>query len=199
MDLFLEPIEPFVPTWGSPEEWNSAYEKLESYLRAHEVGSHMHRAHLITRILRQVSLNGEEKRATAPLATLVIQEANRQLNEWFVRIMDRPAGSADRNTVAEGRVALILCDAPSKWPYAFLNPHQTPDDLKEAMHHTLMRAGPELQISSMVPRPIDLGLLPEFADDAMDALNRMPIIKALIGWLIFLAILTFLFWRTRTP
>lgn len=31
----------------------------------------------------------------------------------------------------------------------------------------------------------------------MDALNRMPVIKALIGWLIFLTILTYLFWMTR--
>jgi hypothetical protein len=62
-----------------------------------------------------------------------------------------------------------------------------------------MRAGPELQISNMVPRPIDLGLLPELADDTLDALNRMPLIKALVGWLIFLAILTVLFWKTRNP
>jgi hypothetical protein len=33
----------------------------------------------------------------------------------------------------------------------------------------------------------------------MDALNRMPVIKALVGWLIFLSILTALFWITRKP
>jgi hypothetical protein len=74
---------------------------------------------------------------------------------------------------------------------------QIPDDLKNAMRNSLMRAGPELQISNMVPRPIDLGMIPAFADDAMDTLNRMPVIKAFIGWLIFLTILTYLFWMTR--
>ncbi len=197
MDLLLEPIEPFIPTWGSPEEWNSAYEKLESYLRAHEVDSRFHRAHLITMILRRVSRRWQGQTAPAPLATLAIEETNRLLNEWFTRIMDLPAGADASFTTADGRVALFLCDGPLRWPHAFLEPRQIPDDLKTAMRKSLMKAGPELQISNMVPRPIDLGLFPEIADDTMDALNRMPLIKALIGWLIFLTILTYLFWMTR--
>lgn len=197
MDLLLEPLEPFVPTWGSPEEWNTAYEKLESYLRAHEVDSLLHRAHLITTILRRVSRRWQGQIPPAPLATLVIEETNHLLNEWFTRIMDLPAGTGGSFTAADGRVALFLCDGPLRWPYAFLEPRQIPDDLKTAMRQSLMRAGPELQISNMVPRPIDLGLIPELADDTMDALNRMPVIKALIGWLIFLSILTYLFWTTR--
>ncbi len=198
MDLLLEPIETFVPTWGSPEEWNSAYEKLESYLRAHEVDSHLHRAHITTMILRRVSRRWQGQTPPEPLATLAIEEANRLLNEWFSLIMDLPAGANVDFTAADGRVALFLCDGSLRWPYAFLTPH-VPAELKTAMRSSLMRAGPELQISNMVPRPIDLGLIPEFADDAMDRLNRSPIIKALIGWLIFLAILTYLFWRTRQP
>ncbi|MFA7256710.1 MAG: hypothetical protein WC047_03970 [Kiritimatiellales bacterium] len=197
MDLLLEPIEPFVPAWGSPEEWNSACEKLESYLRAHEVDSLLHRAHLITMILRRVSSRWKNQTPPAPPATLVIEETNRLLNEWFTLIMDLPAETHDRFTAADGRVALFLCNGPLRWPYAFLEPRNIPDDLKTAMRKSLMRAGPELQISNMVPRPIDLGLIPELADDTMDALNRMPVIKAFIGWLIFLSILTYLFWMTR--
>ena len=199
MDLLLEPIEPFIPIWGSPAEWNSAYQKLESYLRAHEVDSQFHRAHLITMILRHVSGRWKGQTPPAPLATLAIEEANRLINEWFVHIMDLPAGTSTSFTAADGRVALFLCDAPLRWPYAFLEPQHIPDELKTAMRKSLMKAGPELQISNMVPRSIDLGLFPEIADDAMDALNRMPIIKALIGWLIFLTVLTYLFWRTRQP
>ncbi|MBM4152924.1 MAG: hypothetical protein FJ220_05325 [Kiritimatiellaceae bacterium] len=197
MDLFLDPIEPFAPTWGSPDEWNSAYEKLESYLRAHEVDSHLHRAHLITVILRRVSAREQDPSSPKPLPTLVIEEANELLNQWFMQIMDLPKDTDVNFTAADGRVALFLCDGPLRWPYAFLEPERVPEGLKKAMRKSLMRSGPELQISSMVPRPIDLGLIPEFADDAMDALNRMPIIKALVGWVVFLAFLTFLFWRSR--
>lgn len=197
MDLLLEPLDPFIPDRGSPEEWNHAYEKLESYLRAHEVDSHLHRARLITLILRRVNNRLHGPAPSAPLPTLAIEEANRLLNEWFSLIMDLPSGEKSRFTAADGRVALFLCDGPLRWPYAFLDPEIIPDDLKTAMHKSLMRAGPELQISSMVPRPIDFGLLPEFADDTMDALNRRPLIKALAGWLILLSILTLLFWITR--
>jgi len=199
VDLLLEPIEPFIPTWGSPEEWNSAYEKLESYLRAHEVDSHLHRAHLITMILRRVSLRWKDQPPSTPLATLVIEETSHLLNDWFTRIMELPAENSSRFTAADGCVALFLCDAPLRWPYAFLEPRQIPRDFKAAMSKSLMRAGPELQISNMVPRPIDLGLLPELADDTMDVLNRLPLTKALIGWLFFLAVLTALFWITRKP
>jgi len=195
VDLLLETLEPFVPAWGSPEEWNSAYEKLESYLRAHEVDSHLHRAYLITMILRRVNQRPQE----GPVATLAIEEANRLINEWFTQLMDLPAEAGTNFTAADGRVALFLCDAPLRWPYAFLEPHQIPEEMKTAMCTSLMRAGPELQISNMVPRPIDLGLIPELADDTLDVLNRMPLIKALVGWLIFLAILTYLFWTTRGP
>ncbi len=197
MDLLLDPIEPFVPTWGSPDEWNGACEKLESYLRAHEIDSHLHRAHLITMILRRVSHRWQGQTPSEPLATLVIEETNRLLNEWFTRIMDLPAGTDTNFTASDGRVALFLCDGPFRWPYAFMATQQIPDELKTAMRSSLMRAGPELQISNMVPRPIDLGMIPAFADDAMDTLNRMPVIKAFIGWLIFLTILTYLFWMTR--
>jgi len=150
-------------------------------------------------ILRRVSLRWQGKTPPAPLATLVIQETNQLLNEWFIRIMDLPEAASTNFTAADGRVALFLCDGPLRWPYAFLENRKIPDDLKNAMRKSLMRAGPELQISNMVPRPIDFGLIPEFADDAMDALNRRPVIKALIGWLIFIATLTILFWKTRTP
>jgi hypothetical protein len=197
VDLLLEPIATFVPDWGSPEEWNSAYEKLESYLRAHEVDSHLHRAHLITMIMRRVSRRWQGQTPPAPLATLVIQEANDLLNEWFTLIMNLPAGADASFTASDGRVAMFLCDGSLRWPYAFLAPQNIPEELKTSMRRSLMRAGPELQISSMVPRPIDLGMIPAFADEAMDTLNRLPVIKALIGWLILLTFLTYLFWMTR--
>lgn len=197
MDLLLEPLDPFIPVWGSPAEWNSAYEKLESYLRAHEVDSHLHRAHLITLILQNVSLRWKDQTPSTPPSTLAIEEANRLINEWFTLLLDLPLEKRSVFTDADGRVALFLCDGPLRWPYAFLQKRHIPEEFKTAMSKSLMRAGPELQISHMVPRPIDLGLFPELADDTLDALNRMPLIKALVGWLVFLAILTYLFWLTR--
>ncbi len=198
MDLLLDPIEPFIPTWGTPAEWNSAYEKLESYLRAHEVDSQLHRARLITTILHSISCRGQDQTQDKPIPTLAIEEATRLVQDWFSRIMDFPANKDSSFTTSDGCVALFLCDGPLRWPHAFMDPDRIPEDLKNAMRKSLMRAGPELQISNMVPRPIDLGLIHEFADDAMDALNRKPIIKVMVGWLIFLAILTFLFWRSRS-
>lgn len=195
MDLQLDAVN-FSPGWGRPDEWNGAYEKLESYLRAYEVDSHLHRAHLITVILRRVNLRWNDRTPPAPPAALAMDEANRMIEDWFRRLLDAPA-VAGGFTAADGRVALFLCNGPLRWPYAFLAEGELPGDFKAAMRASLMRAGPELQIGSMVPRPIDLGLIPEIADDAMDALNRRPLIKALIGWLLLIGLLAFLFRITR--
>lgn len=197
MDLLLEPIEPFIPDWGSPDEWNSAYEKLESYLRAHEVDSHMHRAYLVTVILRRVSQSWKDRPLPAPLSSLAIQEALRMLKEWFTFIMNPPPETDHSFIAAQGRVAFFLCDGPQRWPYVFLADRRIPEEFKIAMHTGLILTDPEIEITSMTPRPIDLGLIPEIADGALDALNRRPLIKSMIGWLIFIAILIYLFRITR--
>lgn len=193
----MDSLEAFAPAWGCVEDWNGAYEKTEDYLRAYGVDSHFHRARLVTLILRRVSERWRDGQTPAPLATLAVEETNRMLNAWFARLLDRPAGPADGFAGADARVALLLCDASTRWPYSFLEPGPIPDELKAAVQKGMIRAGPELQISSMVPRPIDLGLLPELTEDTLDVLNRWPVVKALLGALLFLALLGGLFWMTR--
>jgi hypothetical protein len=84
-----------------------------------------------------------------------------------------------------------------RWPNAFLNPQLTPPGFAETLHARLVKTGPELEVSSMVPRPLDRGLIPDLADSAMETFDRFPILRTLFLLLIFAAGLIFLFWYTR--
>jgi hypothetical protein len=49
----------------------------------------------------------------------------------------------------------------------------------------------------MVPREIDLGLMPELMESAMESFEDTPILKTVVAWTLFLGLLGFLFWYTH--
>jgi len=182
-------------------EWDEAFEKVENYLRACRVASRLHRARLTAAILQ----GAIEKRAHAAegdalarthLATVAIDEARRLIIAWMSGLF--PPRSDDRPyTLSEGFLALYLCDAPMRWPNAFLNPQLSPPGFAETLHARLVKTGPELEVSSMVPRPLDRGLIPELAGSAKETFDRFPFLRILFLWLLIGAALIFLFWYTR--
>jgi hypothetical protein len=199
MDLSLDAIT--LPAWDPvmAAEWDEAFEKVENYLRACRVASRLHRARLAAMILQRAI----EKRNAAPegsppvhLATLAIDEARSMITQWMSGLL--PPRSDDRPyTLPEGYLALYLCDAPMRWPNAFLNPQLSPPGFSETLHARLVKTGPELEVSSMVPRPLDRGLIPDLADSARETFDRFPILRTLFLWLLISAGLVFLFWYTR--
>ena len=88
---------------------------------------------------------------------------------------------------ASGRLAFLMSDGPGRWPDFFLKRENLPPDMVEAMRARVERSGPDLAVSSMVPREIDLGFIPEIADDTFDLFERNPKLKTLV--LILLALL----------
>jgi hypothetical protein len=188
-------IKPFVPTWGSPEEWNEAYEKVENYLRACRINSRLHRARLIHRILQRVAERGLVPDGE-PLSTAAIRETQGMMEEWFARL-PQPTAEGGRYSLVDGRVALLPCDGPDRWPYAFLAANAPPPDLVKEMRESLLVAGPNLEISNMVPRAIDYGWFPGIAGNTLDSLGRRPFLQALVAWGLFILLLAYLFYKTR--
>lgn len=198
MDLFLDSIIAFAPQWGDPKDWNRAYEKLDAYLKAHEVHDHLHRTWAITETLRRVERRWAGKSSGQSLPTLAMEEINEWMIHWFAGFLPENSHASDPIAgMAEGRVALFLCDVFERWPRTILAPSLIPESLKTSLEQRLMQAGPELEFSSMVPRNIDFGRIPIIADNTMDVLNRWPIIRALVVWIVYLALLSYLFWITR--
>jgi len=197
MDLPLDSIA--LPPWdpARADEWNAAYETVENYLRACRVGSRLQRARLAALILKRVydrtqAGEGEGK----GLSELAIMEVRERIADWIGRYLPPRADGRPRH-LGEGMLAIYLCDGPVRWPYAFLDSQRMPAEFSEALAARVVRAGPDLSVSSMVPREIDLGLMPELVGSAMGAFESVPVLRALLVWLLFLGVLGFLFWYTR--
>ena len=60
-----------------------------------------------------------------------------------------------------------------------------------------LQAGPDMTVSSMVPRPIDLGAITEAAGDTFEQIEKWPILRVLLLWLAFAAALAGIFYATR--
>jgi hypothetical protein len=185
----------FRPQSGSPEDWNLAYVRVEDYLRAHRIHNRLHQVRLIQRILERAA----ERHAANPRldpTVLAAEETEALMDAWFADMLDERGQPHDRIAV-DGRVALLLSDGPQKWPSSFLEDRQVPAKFVEAMRASSLQAGPDLAISSMVPRPIDLGPISEVAGETLERFERWPILRTGILWLLFAFALGAIFRLTR--
>ena len=195
MELPLESLGNFRPSTGTLDQWNAAYVRTEDYLRAHRIHNRLHQSRLIQQILERAAKRHAEAPEVSP-TTLAAQETERLMDSWFASILNAPDRNHER-IATDGRVALLLCDGPQRFPYAFLDEDNIPEDFKKAMKESSMRAGPDLAVSNMVPRPIDLGLITEAAGETMEQFERYPLLRTLGLWSLFIAILAFLFYASR--
>ena len=185
----------FRPQTGSMEAWNAAYVRVEDYLRAHRIHNRLHQSRLIQDILERAARRHAARPALEP-TTLAAEETEAMMDAWFSSVLDERDQPHERIAIA-GRVALLLCDGPQKWPYAFLDEKNIPPDFSTAMRASSMEAGPDLAVSSMVPRPIDLGPITEAAGETLERFEKWPIMRTLFLWFVFVAALAAIFRVTR--
>ena len=196
MDLLLGSLNLPKADAAGMAELDEAYGKVENYLRACRVSSRLHRARITANMVGRALERRSASGGTDTLSTLAIDEARQRIAEWLAGLL--PPQSGDRpHTLADGFVALYLCDGPMRWPNAFLARGEEPPGFRATLHARLVKAGPALEVSSVVPRPLDRGILPELADSARDTFDRFPILRTLLFWLLFAAALAALFWYTR--
>lgn len=177
------------------EAWNAAYVRVEDYLRAHRIHNRLHQSRLIQQILERAARRHEAEPTREP-TTLAAEETEAMMDLWFAEVLD-DRGKPHERIAVEGRVALLLCDGPQKWPYAFLDEKHIPADFAKAMRAGVIEAGPDMTVSSMVPRPIDLGPITEAAGETLERIERWPIVQTLLLWLVFAAALAGIFYATR--
>jgi len=185
----------FRPRTGTMAEWNAAYVRVEDYLRAHRIHNRLHQSRLIQQILERAAHRHEADPSLSPTA-VAAQETEALMDLWFAEMLDA-RGQPHERIAIDGRLALLLCDGPQKWPYAFLEEQHVPKEFEEAMRAGVIQAGPDMAISSMVPRPIDLGPIPEAAGETIQRIERWPILRTLLLWCVFAGALGGIFYATR--
>ncbi len=162
----------FSPKTGTDAEWNDAYARLSDYFRAHRIHSRLHRTYLVLETLKRSAVTHGKHPDQSPTA-VAIHEARRMHRDWLRGIigdLNVPEGRLDAN----GRLAFLLCDGPNEYPDFFLNSSDAPLEMLTAMRKPIQQSGPDLSVSSMVPRPIDLGVLPDIAEETSGFFGRHP-------------------------
>jgi hypothetical protein len=195
LDAVDAPLSSFRPRTGTMEAWNAAYVRVEDYLRAHRIHNRLHQSRLIQIILERAARRHEANPALDP-TTLAAEESEALMDQWFGEVLDEKDQPHERIAIG-GRVALLISDGAQKWPYAFLDTASMPEDFRRAMQTSSMQAGPDMAVSSMVPRPIDLGTISEVAGETLERFEKWPVLKTLFLWLLFLAALAVVFYATR--
>lgn len=196
MELSLDPLDSFRPKTGTLDQWNAAYVRVEDYLRAHRVHNRLHQSRLIQRILVSAARVHEQRPTTEP-ATLAIEETDRIMDDWFGEVLGEKKDLPHDRIATEGRVALLLADGLQRWPYVFLDKERMPAEFLQAVKQGSIQAGPDLAVSSMVPREIDLGAITEAAGETLERIERLPVLRVLILWAIFAGVLAMVFLATR--
>ncbi|MET0262667.1 MAG: hypothetical protein ABW223_07200, partial [Rariglobus sp.] len=163
----------FRPRTGTMEAWNAAYVRTEDYLRAHRIHNRLHQSRLIQAVLERAARRHAENPALDP-TTLAAEETERMMDEWFAEVLNARELPHDRIAI-EGRVALLLSDGPQTWPYAFLDSRTIPEEFATAMKVSSIKAGPDMSVSSMVPREIDLGPITEAAGETLERIEKWPV------------------------
>jgi len=177
------------------ESWNAAYVRVEDYLRAHRIHNRLHQSRLIQDILERAALRHAAQPTLDP-TTLAAEETEALMDSWFGKVLVQDGAPHERIAI-EGRVALLLSDGSQKWPYAFLDEQNIPAEFAAALRASSIQAGPDMVVSSMVPRPIDLGPITEAAGETLERFEKWPILRTLLLWLVFVAVLSGLFYATR--
>lgn len=181
-------------------DWDEAFLRVESYLRAHQIESRL----VLNRLAREIISAAfiqyrtlQKPQDTDPVA-MAMQLAERRMEAWFARVLGDAADPNDERLGTRGRIALVMADVPARWPQYFLSEAEPPEELVSAMRTAYLEAGPELDLSRMVPRPFDFGPIANAADEAWRTFARWPVLRVLLAWLVFVLLLAGLWFATHS-
>ncbi len=184
----------FAPKTGTEEEWNDAYARLADYFRSYRLHNRIRRTQLILETLRRAA-EAHEKNADLTPTAHAIQQARAMLQEWLRQIYEGME-LTDAQLEGSGRLGFHMADGPTRWPHFFIDRENLPPDMSEAMRSAVRASGPRLQVSKMTPRPIDLGIVDDVADDTFEG-NATAFLRY-GGLLVFVvAVLWFVYWLTK--
>jgi hypothetical protein len=177
----------FIPATGSEADWNAAFYRVEDYLRALGIVNKLHQSQIILGILKKAAVRHASDSRQNP-TTLAMEETRAAVNQWFEGIL----GSHERIGVV-GVISMLVVHAPEKWPGKFLS-SEVPEDLRQAMRDSDVRSGPDLEVSSMVPRPIDVNQLLDPIHFVESFGSSRPAMTVVAAFFVLAALSVSLYW-----
>jgi hypothetical protein len=170
-------------------------QRVDDFLRAHRVTAE-HRAELLPVILE----GAERKVAANPklnFTTVAVEDAEALIEGWISRLVSVGGNEMPSRRVAHGLAAVHIAGVPQNWPGYFLDRGDPPPELVERLRAAYLEAGPDVELSSMVPRPIELGVVSHVADNTWRTFDKWPFLRGLVVWGLFLSLLGTAFYLVR--
>jgi hypothetical protein len=195
MEQPLDTLNAFRPRTGTADQWNDAFIRVEDYLRAHRVHNRLQQITILQKVIGRAAARHEQNPSLDP-TTLAAEEIDRMMDEWFGELLGDKNLPHERIAV-EGRVALLLSGGVERWPYSFLDESHVPPEFAQEMQRRSIQAGPDMTVTSMVPRPIELGAITEVAGQTFEQIEKWPILRVTLLWAVFISVLALVFYATR--
>lgn len=147
------------------EEWAEAWSRVESYFLLLGVRAASIRQRLVWQVMERAARRFDQQ-PPASLTGLAMEEAERVLAAWFEDVLPESAPDADGAVSVQGRAALLLADAPKRWPEQVLRPGPWPQGFVTTLRQALWRAHPDRRPTRMTPHPLDFGRVTRLAQFA---------------------------------
>ena len=187
-------VGPPISTVPVTAEWDEAFLRVESYLRAHHIESRV----LINRLTNEIMTAARTLAARhpeEPPVTVAIQVAHARIGEWLTRALGE-GDWTDERFRARGRLALLLVDVPRRDPESFLSPDKLPAEIRAQMSTARLHAGPELKLTSMPSAELQFPLS-DAVEEKWETFSRSTVFRAAASWLVFAALLSAAWLSTR--
>lgn len=162
-------------------DWDEAFLRVESYLRAHHIESRVLLNRLTTDVLAAARLLAIEQPDEAPV-TLAMRIAQARIGEWLVQALGQ-GDWADERFRARGRLALLLSEIPLQYPERFLAVEELPEETKARLADARLVPGPDVRLASMPAVPLEFPLI-EAVEEKWTTFNRSTFFRASMSWLV---------------
>ena len=163
------------------EDWDEAFLRVESYLRAHQIESRVLLSRLTTEIVTAARALQNDHPYEAPV-TLAMQVAHARIGHWLMEAHGE-GDWADERFRARGRLALILAGFPQRCPEQFLAAEPLPSALRADLAQAKLCPGPELQLTRMPPTALEFPLT-EAVEEKWSTFSRSVFFRAATSWLV---------------
>ncbi|HEY1763906.1 MAG TPA: hypothetical protein VGF85_03215 [Opitutaceae bacterium] len=150
-------------------EWDEAFMRVQSYLRAYGMESPIHLNNVASGIIQEAHQAYHDGTPGDPVGT-AMRITQARIGAWFAR-SGKPYDWSKGRDRAQGRLALIVADLPKRWRQSFLSPAPLPSELASAMSSVEILPGPEVKLSNMTPEPLEFGILD--SGEGLAAAKRM--------------------------
>lgn len=184
------------PPAAVDRQWDEAFLRVESYLRAHHVESRVQLNRLTTEIIAaaRMVLAGHPGE---PPVTVAVRVAQARIGEWLVQALGE-GDWTDERFRARGRLALLLANVPVERPDRFLvtSGDELPAPARADLTKSRLLPGPEVRLANMPPAPLELPL-----DDAIErkwsTFNRSAFVHSAMSWVVITSLVGIAWWAMR--